>query len=307
MKILQSGVPKSGNYWLYTILRNIIDKSNISFSSFIKEKDIYEIAKHWELSQHNQAEVDVLDINPDQLVNRISQIYRMPVTNFDDFLNKTTITWTHSIYNKKCINIYSQFDKIVYIIRDPRAVVLSEAKFQNKEYSKKFLGSPGIEPQDYINNRLEFLIRKWSNNILSFMEVSREVDVYPIFYENLKRDTFSEIKDLVNYLGLNIEEDQVADIVKHVSLESMKQDNPKHVRKGKLYEWKNELNDVQKWKVDFIAGPIFNGINYPKRNDSYPSKIVFENFKQGKINKLRKWIHFATLLTGGYKLLRNKF
>lgn len=186
MKILQSGIAKSGNYWLYTILRKLIDKSDLHYSSYIIKQPIYKVAKQWKLSQHNQSEIDVLEIKPNQILNRISQIYKMPIYDIDDYLNDATITWSHSIFYKNCLNIYKKFDKIVYIIRDPRAVIISSAKFRDTKYVQSLMpkASSNENTNSYLEERFERAIGSWGLKMLSFIEVSKLINIYPIFYEN---------------------------------------------------------------------------------------------------------------------------
>jgi aryl sulfotransferase len=307
MKILQSGIPKSGNYWLYTINRQLLSRSNIEYTSFIENQPIYDIAKSWKLSLHNQAEVDVLDIMPGRIINRISRIYEMPVENFDRYIEQTTITWTHSKFHEECLNIYQEFDKIIFIARDPRAVALSAAKFQNKAYSKKHLGSPGEDSDKYLDKNLEMMIKSWALKMLAYLTISQVLDTHLVFYENLKKSPAAEIRRLSNYLEINIDDKQINQIVDAVSLESMKKDSPKHVRKGKLYEWKEKLSNIQKWKVDFIAGSILNNFGFPDRNGIYPQKLELkEEISKKRLKRMKKWIYISSLLTGGHKYINRK-
>lgn len=307
MKILQAGVPKSGNYWLYTINKHLIEKSDVVYSSYIQNQPIYEIAREWELSQSNQAQVDVLDITPNQIINRISRIYEMPIDDFDAYLNQTTISWTHSKFYQECVNIYGRFDKLIYIIRDPRAVALSAAKFQKKEYSKVFLGSLGVDPQEYLDQNLEFMLKKWVFDVISYLEISKEIDIYTVHYENLKINPSKEIRNLANYLSISITPEQLENIVDAVSLKSMKENNPEHVRKGKLYEWKEKLSNFQQWKVDFVAGPLLDIFGYPNKKGRYtwPIGLQIEPTTQ-QINNIKKRAYLNSALSGGWKYIKNK-
>lgn len=309
IKILQSGVPKSGNYWLYTILRGLIDKSSFEYSSYIEDNPIYEIARKWSLSQDNQAEVDALDILPGRIVNRISRIYEMSLTDseVDDFLEKTTLSWTHSKFYKQCLDFYKRYDKIVYIVRDPRSVALSSAKFQSKEYSVRHLGTKGQDPSIYLTKNFEMMLYVWASEIISFLEIQNDLDIKVVYYEDLKRHTFEEIKSIAEYLEISISDEEVENLSSQVSIDNMRKKNPEHVRKGDMYEWKKSLTLSQKIKTDLILGPILKSIGYPDRNGSYPALLNKHERKEWKsFKRIKRRTTLLYLLFGGKKYLTSK-
>lgn len=48
MKILQGGVPKCGNFWLYQIIEEILFQKGQKQPKFIEQHPIAELAKTWE-------------------------------------------------------------------------------------------------------------------------------------------------------------------------------------------------------------------------------------------------------------------
>ncbi len=87
MKILQSGVPKCGNLWLYNILQKILSRIGNPTSSFIEQQPVYQIAKSWDLNYPEQARIDVLEITDLQCRYRISSIFQMPIDNMQEYLS----------------------------------------------------------------------------------------------------------------------------------------------------------------------------------------------------------------------------
>jgi aryl sulfotransferase len=62
MHILQSGLPKSGNFWLYQIISNIFEKAKLEEKSFIKNQPIHKVAQTWDMGVKGQIDINFLDI-----------------------------------------------------------------------------------------------------------------------------------------------------------------------------------------------------------------------------------------------------
>ena len=58
MKILQIGFPKSGNFWLYQILEQVLTSTGRNSKSFIQQHPVNPLAKTWELNYPEQADID---------------------------------------------------------------------------------------------------------------------------------------------------------------------------------------------------------------------------------------------------------
>ena len=91
MHIIQIGLPKSGNFWLRTILTNMFQLANQENRSFIQSQPIYDIAKTWDLGVRGQIAIDFLDITPNALFYRIGNIFRYPVDDIDDYINRCSL------------------------------------------------------------------------------------------------------------------------------------------------------------------------------------------------------------------------
>ena len=79
MKLLQNGFPRSGDYWLYTIIEKIYQEAQVSRDSFIKKHPIYKLAKTWPLSFPRQADVDMIDILYVGTFYRISSVFKKKI------------------------------------------------------------------------------------------------------------------------------------------------------------------------------------------------------------------------------------
>ncbi len=264
MVILQAGVAKSGNFWLYKIIQEIIGCSNFEKKSFIRAQPIYEVAKAWDLSYKQQADIDVLDIESHKCFFRISSIFRMPIENIDDYIRQCNHVWTHSAFCEQSMVVLSKFDKVVYIIRDPRDVAISMSRFVFTPYMRKYypkVNEP--DPDTYLKRQLEGLIRHWVQHVGGYLIHKKDLQIHIVFYERLLHSFDIEINHLLEYLGIELDKEVIEHIKSEVDLMCMKSENPHHVRKGKSGEWINALTDAQKNQVIRIAGPMFEILNYP--------------------------------------------
>lgn len=142
MTLLQIGLPKSGNFWLYKILKEILTRTNQFKPSFIQQQAIYEIAKTWNLNYPEQAEIDVIDITDLQTSYRISSIFKMPIEDLNQYTSQTNHVWTHSPICEASEAVFSHFSKKTCIIRDPRDRAVSAANYYCSPYMLKFFPQP---------------------------------------------------------------------------------------------------------------------------------------------------------------------
>ena len=152
LRILQSGMEKSGNYWLWKIIQSVLTDAGMSTQTFIETQPIHALAKTWELSFTEQADIDVIDIEETGLFYRISSVFRMPLlaVDVDAYLSQASHVWTHSFYCARSDEIFPKFDKVVYIVRDPRDVALSMNRFQFTPYMQTYNPGPFASPEDHL-------------------------------------------------------------------------------------------------------------------------------------------------------------
>lgn len=287
MHILQSGEAKSGNYWMYTIIQSIIKESGIQQKSFIKEDPIYPIAASWELSTKNQVDENVMDFTPSGCFYRISSIYRQPIINVDQYVKQNTHVWTHSPFNEMSARVFPLFDKRIYIIRDPRDVLLSMAKFCQTPYMKKYYPSPYGSIDDFVkNNAIRSSIR-WAKNVTRYVDMKNEFDIHIIFYENLLNNTNSEVARLLEYLDIPLSKKSKESILDSVSFDRMQQDNPHHVNKAQLYGWKSSLDNTLNKKITSKIGAVLKNLNYPIKQSDHLMPSVNSKFSI-EISKMNK-------------------
>lgn len=263
MKIIQIGNAKSGNFWIYQILQRILSEANMERKSYIQNQPIYEVAKTWKLSFSDQASVDNLMITPLQYYYRISSIFQMPIENLDDYISQTTHVWLQSPPCKLTTAALSKFDKIIYIVRDPRDVAISNSKYAFTPYRSSLFPPEAPHSDSYLHQKLNHEIHLWVTHVGGYLKLRSQIPLYVIFYENLIHSFEQELCRLLDYLNIRLDESAQQRIQKEVSLESMKAVNPQHVRQGKIYQWQRILTPQQKNRVIRIAKPMLSLFHYP--------------------------------------------
>ncbi|HEY0192811.1 MAG TPA: hypothetical protein VGC42_16945, partial [Kofleriaceae bacterium] len=122
MAILQAGFKKSGNFWLWNVIEHILQQAGRPSTSFIKQQPIYQLAKDWKLAFDGQSGIDFVSITPETLQYQIVPVFNWPIDDAQAYLAQTSHVWSHSPMRADCLAKFKIFEKIVYIIRDPRDV-----------------------------------------------------------------------------------------------------------------------------------------------------------------------------------------
>lgn len=285
-KILQGGAPKCGNFWLYQIIQQVLNRSGRETKSFIQQHPIYELARNWDLNYPSQASIDVLEITDLQYSYRISSIFRMPIEDIQNYLSRTNHVWTHSPICKRSGEILNLFDKKVYIIRDPRDRAISASKYYCSDYMLKYYPQEEKEPQRFLEKNFEQLMQEWVWHVFDHLRLSRRYNIHIAFYEGFLLDFQQELGRLLDYLDVDLNQGQRDELQEAMSFATLKSKNPKHLKKGQSGYWMDQLTDEQVEKVAIIAGPLLRFLHYPEQKgqpmtfSTEPDHQDFEQLKQ---------------------------
>ncbi|NEP90052.1 MAG: sulfotransferase domain-containing protein [Okeania sp. SIO2C2] len=301
MHILKAGLIKSGNFWLHTILHNIIDYSDFQYESFIQNQPIYEAAKKLNLNLFKgQININFLDITKNAVFYRLGNVFRYPVDDIDGYINSCSVVWTHAPMSSNVVNIIQKFDKVVYIVRDPRDVLISWSNFVFSPYMQRYypyIISDETDPETYLNNNLKTIVSDWMNHVGAYLKYQKYLNIHFVFYERLVHNFDRELDKILEYLEIDLDEKARAEIKEKVSLNSMKKDSPNHIRKGQLAQWVDILTDAQKEEVLEMATPLLKLLNYPLNSqidtlpelpEKFPENL---NLPDGKVVLLKPSNH----------------
>lgn len=265
LRLLQSGYPKSGNYWLYKIIQQVLEQAQVPQQNFIINEPIYPLAQTWPLSYQEQASVNMVDILYNGSFYRISSIYRRKIDDMARYVAQNTHVWTHSDFCERSHRVFPLFSKIIYIIRDPRDMILSATRFQFSEYMQRHWPTWHETPEQYLQHELVPLAEKWRSHVSGYLQHARQYNIHVLFYERLLERFLSELASLLSYLGLNLRDEQQQQVEEAVSYSSLKQESPNHVRKARLYNWRKQLSEQQNEQVLEAAGNLIHQLGYPLR------------------------------------------
>ena len=275
MNILQIGAPKSGNFWLWKILQNTIDKAGLPNESLVRSHAIHDIAGGLDLSHDAQADIDMMDVDSLGCFWRISSVFRMPIEDIGAYVAQCNHVWTHSRYCERTDEVLDHFDRIVYVVRDPRDRLLSAARFAFTPYMKKYYPHTEEDPRSFIDNRFDDHMDGWRWHVYDYLRTSAEHNIHFVFYERLLHDFDNELARLLDYLDVELDDRARKDIKRSVAFRSMKGDNPDHVKKGKSGLWRSKLDERQKGRAVVLCGALLDLFGYPRyrplTEDNLPS------------------------------------
>lgn len=263
MNVLQVSAPKTGSYWLNTILKKTLNKKNLEISYFIRQQPEYKKLKEQQLSFKGQAGTDMLDIEPEGTFYRISSLLKKPLPNLRSYADQATLAWTHSTWCSKTAAVFTFFERKVCIVRDPRDMALSAAKFAFTPYMQKHYPTSYTSVEKFLEGEYERLLEQWVWFYGNYLLHSAELDLHFVFYENLLKSFPKEYLSLLKYLDLDLSENERKEIEEEVSFSSMKEESPRHLQKGKSRKWVDRLSIDQIEKTSVKAGALMRIFGYP--------------------------------------------
>ena len=291
MKILQSGSPKCGNFWLYKIIQQVLKRSGGDTGSFIEQHPVYPLAQTWDLNFPEQCRIDVLEITDLQCRYRISSVFNMPIDDIEAYIAQTNHVWTHSPVCQRSEEVFRLFDKKIYIIRDPRDRALSAAKYYCSDYMQKYFPQPETDPDQFLKKNFARLMQEWVWHVWDHLRLSQSHHIHVAFYEGFNTNFQQELTRLLDYLDVELPDIQKAELKHSTSFESLKEANPKHVKKGKSGHWVEKLTEKQIEEAKIIAGPLIEYLGYPLQKHESPR--LNRNYAFGDLDKLKQDIHSA--------------
>jgi aryl sulfotransferase len=264
MAILQAGVPRSGNLWLYRILQYVAKRAGVEPRSFIRTHPAHARFRSELSGFSDEADIDFLHIGKRRSAYWLSSIVYEPIENLDAYLRATTHVWTHSAFCERSRAVLPRFDKIIYLIRDPRdqAISLSRYAFTpgmlraNPHYEKS--------PDSLLANNLDEWLRSWVLHVGGYLKVKDELRIHVISYEHLLHEPEPALRRLLEYLEVDASAALLEEIMSHVSFSAMKSRDPLHVRQGESGQWRDVLTESQKGQADRIAGSMMRLLGYPR-------------------------------------------
>ena len=263
------------NYFFIGILRlkKVLDSSYRKSGKFIliKKNDLFVVS--YPKSGNTWLRLIVANLyfghaNYNNIENLIPDIYH---TSESKFINKKLRIF-------KCHDHYDfRFRRAVYVVRDPREVIVSAYFFAikigviSKEYSRRKFVS------EFLNGKFNSNFGSWYQHIGSWYG-AKDKNILFIRYEDLKKKPSSEILKIANFLKIKVNKKKILNIIKKTSFKVLKDQEDKirtncvslptndskvkFFRAGKINSWKNFLTKDEAKKIKKLWGKNMRIFNY---------------------------------------------
>jgi aryl sulfotransferase len=262
MIILQAGVPRSGNLWVYRTIQHMLMDANVPIKSYASEyRKFIAVRNVHDLNQTFTH--DVINIKPEGLFWEPSHLSSLHIHDVDAYLQACTHLWSHSHFIDEYFDAYAKFSHIIYILRDPRDVLISNARYLYTEKMKTYRPNQHAQnPQEFIQQRHFAVIHNWVRHVGGYLKYYDRLNMHFIFYENMLADFDTELAALQSFLGLALSDQDTQKIKDAVSFSTMHQEKPDHVNKGQSGQWLQTLTDDQVSAINRVAGPMLSLLGY---------------------------------------------
>lgn len=262
MVILQAGVPRSGNLWVYRTIQHMLNSTQTPIKSYVSKYRQF-IATH-NIHDLNQTFThDVINIKPEGVFWEPSHLSSLHIHDIDAYLQACTHVWSHSHFVEEYFDVYAKFSRIVYILRDPRDVLISNARYLYTEKMQTYRPNQHAQnPEEFIDQRHFAVAHNWVRHIGGYLKFFDRLPMHFIFYENMLENFDVEFDALQNFLGFSLSDQERQAISDAVSFKTMHQEKPDHVNKGQSGQWVDLLTDEQKMNINRIAGPLLTLLGY---------------------------------------------
>ena len=270
--ILIASYPKSGNTWLRSIIGNFYNFGKDFSLNDLKSIPLLSIKKHF-----NEFEDKVYVNNNDLHFDWISQNIIKCQNILNSKPNHLNIFKTHSARHKNFTNetVNAGF---IYIVRDPRDIIVSLKNFSGKEIDKTindFLFSKSLMIS---TNGAQELLSTWELNVQSWLNYNT-VPRLMIKYEDLKlnpKKIILNIKEFLNKihrLNINLRDQDIDTILENTNFNNLRDledkngfdeatKHSKFFRSGKSNQWKDVLSNTQVKLIEKNLKSLMRYFNY---------------------------------------------
>ena len=261
MIIWIASYPKSGNTWLRAFLSTYLYSNNNKFDfSLLKKIPKFPHKKLFD----GIIDVEILKKNKFEIVKYF--IAAQQKLNLD---NSIKLLKTHNAYVSYKNNWFSDEKNTkayIYLVRDPRSIVLSFSSYQNisVERAADLMLNQGSYGSDDKDGLMIDVRSSWKINYLSWKKEKKFKGII-VKYEDLKKNPFIQFTKILNflknYMDLEINEKKIKQCINLCDFKGLKNLENKFgfdeaissnafFRKAELEEWKKLLDIKIKNKIE---------------------------------------------------------
>ena len=270
--IFLASYPKSGNTWLRSIIGNFYNFDKEFSLNDLKSIPLLSIEKHFNEFQ-NKVYITNNELHFDWVSQNIIECQKILNNKF----NHLNIFKTHSVRHKNFTNetVNAGF---IYIIRDPRDIIVSLKNFSGKEIDKtidEFLFSRSLM---ITTNGAQELLSTWELNVQSWLNYNG-VPRLIIKYEDLKLNpkeiilNIMEFLNKIHRLNINLRDQDIDKIIENTNFNNLKKLEDKNgfdeatihsnfFRSGTSNQWKDILSSTQVKLIEKNLKSLMSYFNY---------------------------------------------
>ena len=169
----------------------------------------------------------------------------------------------------------SSYDKVIYLYRDPRDVLLSYYYFYNQNRIGRDETAEWVEFGEFFNMFLrgEFRWGVWNNHV-NFWVSFASIEKCLVSFEDLFNDTYSTVKKITEFLGLDIDREVIEQAIDRVSFDKIRtvaSRDHQHINlrglNGKTGIGKETISDSQNDLIWEKFGKVMERLGYKKERE----------------------------------------
>ena len=256
--------PKSGNTWMRSILTSLVFSKDKKFEfELLKNITEFDIPFYYQFLLKNNNN----DFNYLKNIQVISKYWIKAQEHFN-LSQKTKFFKTHSSnisYIGKNYTDEKNTKGVIYLVRDPRDVIISYSKHLNKNIDDviDIMQKENTITYSHKGN-LPILLSRWDYHIFSWFNL--KVPKIFIKYEHLLENTEGVVSQLIQFLNkemnydLDIKEDDINNVIQNTSFNNLQKKeklegfpeaskNSRFFRSGTKKQWENILDKKQQQKI----------------------------------------------------------
>ncbi len=270
--IFLASYPKSGNTWMRAIIANLYNFDKEFNLKTLKSIPLLSIKKNFDEFE-NKIYSDNNILHFDWVSQNIIECQKI-LNNKSNHLN---IFKTHSVRHKKFTNetVNAGF---IYIVRDPRDIVVSFKNFSGKKFDE-IINELLFQKKLMINtNGAMELLSTWDLHVQSWLNYNT-VPRLIIKYEDLKSNTKEIVLNIkkflnkIHKLNINLSDNQIDKIIQNTNFNNLKKlenqndfdeasNHSKFFRSGNSNQWKDVLSKTQLQLIENNLQMLMKYFNY---------------------------------------------
>jgi hypothetical protein len=150
---------------------------------------------------------------------------------------------------------------IINMIRDPRAVLLS----QKRKWKRKFLGGDFMTYKEilrlFINYHPLTISRLWNSSIIAGQKFAKHPNVLNFHFENLLESSQTNIKNLCDFLNIDFETEMLQ-VPQSGSSSRQDEKDKTGIRKTRARSWEKELSKTEIYLCEKVSGKLMKKNQY---------------------------------------------